>query len=280
MWITAGYLRLLRRVWPSADIVLEDRVYRGAQASFQTVNYTSSNGVMTMEFCTPNALCRYRVDTFATKEPETLEWMDNYGGGVLYDVGANIGLFSVFYAKRFESQVYAFEPSVLNLALLAKNVSRNSVSDKVVLVPMPLSDDFKMAEFRLSMLDEGGSMSDFGTESDVALSSQPSELVYATWGLPLDAVIEAPFSFSSPSLLKIDVDGLDDLVLMGGRELLRSKSLESVLIEVDEGDSFKAERITEILTNAGLTFVEKRRSTMFDGGPFERTYNQIWDRKV
>lgn len=76
------------------------------------------------------------------------------------------------------------------------------------------------------------------------------------------------------------MDGLDDLVLMGGRKLLRSKSLESVLIEVDEGDSLKAERMAEILTNAGLTFVEKRRSTMFDGGPFEKTYNQIWDRKA
>lgn len=30
-------------------------------------------------FFTPNVICQFRVDTFSTKEPEMLEWIDDYG---------------------------------------------------------------------------------------------------------------------------------------------------------------------------------------------------------
>ena len=48
---------------------------------------------------TPNE--HHRADTYATKEPETIEWLrDNLrDGDVFYDVGANIGLYSLYAAK-------------------------------------------------------------------------------------------------------------------------------------------------------------------------------------
>ena len=51
-----------------------------------------------------------------TKEPETLDWIDTMAeGSALVDVGANVGLYSVYAAKARKCQVYAFEPSVFNL---------------------------------------------------------------------------------------------------------------------------------------------------------------------
>src|ERR1044071_9834964 len=40
---------------------------------------------------------RWRADTYATKEPDTIAWIDQFvqEGDVLYDVGANIGLYSL-----------------------------------------------------------------------------------------------------------------------------------------------------------------------------------------
>ena len=48
---------------------------------------------------TPNEVTRFRAHTFADKEPETLAWIEEYGGpGVFFDIGANVGLYSIYYA--------------------------------------------------------------------------------------------------------------------------------------------------------------------------------------
>ena len=75
------------------------------------------------DFYVPNRLNFFRVDTFSTKEPETLEWIDTFKKkSVFWDIGANIGLYSCYAVKRADCQVYAFEPSVFNLELLAKKI--------------------------------------------------------------------------------------------------------------------------------------------------------------
>ena len=74
-------------------------------------------------FYVPNRLNFFRVDTFSTKEPETLEWIDTFRKkSVFWDIGANIGLYSCYAVKRADCQVYAFEPSVFNLELLTKKI--------------------------------------------------------------------------------------------------------------------------------------------------------------
>ena len=72
-----------------------------------------------LSFVAPNGLNHFRIDSFSTKEPETLDWIDNIPlGSVLWDIGANIGLYSCYAARSRNCQVIAFEPSVFNLELL------------------------------------------------------------------------------------------------------------------------------------------------------------------
>ncbi len=52
-------------------------------------------------FAVPNGLCRYRADTFSSKEPETLAWIDNFSeNSIFWDIGANVGLYSIYAAKK------------------------------------------------------------------------------------------------------------------------------------------------------------------------------------
>ena len=72
---------------------------------------------------TPNFLMRYRHKTFFSKEPETIKWIDEFKkGSTFFDIGANIGLYSIYAAEVKNSSVYAFEPSFFNLEFLARNI--------------------------------------------------------------------------------------------------------------------------------------------------------------
>ena len=54
-----------------------------------------------MTFSVPNKLNHFRVDTFSEKEPETLEWIDTFpDNSTLWDIGANVGLYSIYAAKK------------------------------------------------------------------------------------------------------------------------------------------------------------------------------------
>ena len=62
-----------------------------------------------------------------------LEWIDEFGeGGAFYDIGANIGIYSLYHAVTKSGKVYSFEPSVFNLRQLAKNISINDFDDKII----------------------------------------------------------------------------------------------------------------------------------------------------
>ena len=68
-------------------------------------------GNVKVVYATPNAMTGWRVKTFFTKEPETIAWMGEFGSGeVMVDVGANVGMYSIWAAKTRGVRVFAFEP--------------------------------------------------------------------------------------------------------------------------------------------------------------------------
>ena len=76
-----------------------------------------------LKFYCPNRVNKFRIESFFTKEPETLDWINSFkNNSVFFDIGANIGLYSCYAADQRNCKVIAFEPSVFNLDLLSKNV--------------------------------------------------------------------------------------------------------------------------------------------------------------
>jgi len=97
------------------------------------------------------------MDTFSTKEPETLEWIDKIPqGSVIWDVGANIGLYTCYAAKARGCRVFAFEPSVFNLELLARNIFLNELTDRVTIIPTPLSNTLAFNALNMQTTEWGG----------------------------------------------------------------------------------------------------------------------------
>jgi FkbM family methyltransferase len=256
-----------------------DKFQADRDGSVMEVRHETQGQSVDLVFHTPNDVCRYRAETFSTKEPETLEWLDTYGGqGAFYDIGANVGLYSIYHAKRFPSPVFSFEPSVLNLAQLAKNITLNEVADRIVIVPIPLTTMNQVAPFRMSSLQEGGALSSFGAEFGHDGQPLVPLMQYDMLGLSLDFMVGSGVLPEPPSIMKIDVDGIEHYVVRGAEKVLSSPSLRSVLIEVDEGFQELALEVTQRLTAAGLVFKEKRHGRIFDTGEFSNTFNQVWVR--
>ena len=95
-----------------------------------------------MKFYIPNRLIDWRIKSFYTKEPETLEWIDSFEeGSCFWDIGANIGLYSIYSASKINKiKVFSIEPSTSNLRVLSRNISINSFQDRISVLPFALSD--------------------------------------------------------------------------------------------------------------------------------------------
>lgn len=224
--------------------------------------------------CVPNALNVYRAETFSTKEPETLEWIDGVSkGSVLWDIGANVGLYTCYAAKARGCRVFAFEPSVFNLELLARNIFLNELTDQVTIVPLPLSEELAVNKLNMTTTQWGGAMSTFGQ-------------TYGHDGEPMRNVFEFPIiglsmadavnflKIPRPDYIKMDVDGIEHLILKGGESILRAT--KSVLIEINDKFTTQADEASMCLQQAGFVLKEKRHADFLDTGASKYTFNQIW----
>ena len=61
-------------------------------------------------------------------------------GDVVVDVGANIGIFSIFCAMYTPKKIYSIEPFNANIRYLKKNILVNSFKDLIQIEPYALSD--------------------------------------------------------------------------------------------------------------------------------------------
>ena len=75
----------------------------------------------------PNKTAVWRVETLLTKEPATIDWLNRLdSSSILLDVGANVGMYSIYASALRGSKVFAFEPESQNFSILVKNIFLNN----------------------------------------------------------------------------------------------------------------------------------------------------------
>ena len=238
-------------------------------SSMERVKKVSYNGVE-MNFSVPNWINEYRIDTFSFKEPETLDWIDQFkDNSILWDIGANVGLYSVYAAKSKKCKVYSFEPSVFNLELLARNIYSNKLQNNITIVPLALSDKISENLFQMTSTQWGGALSTFGEGIDQDGNKMKDVFQYKTLGLSMNDAKEF-LKIPAPNYIKVDVDGIEHLILSGSKEIL--SNVESVLIEINDSFLEQSKKTNKILKDSGLTLIKKYR--IKDSNQF----NQHWKR--
>jgi len=276
--IYSYFLNLLK---PGFGYFWDDLQIKKIQQMHQEVKHETQNSIFfTANFFVPNNICRNRVRTFSIKEPRTLAWIDQYGGeGAFFDIGANIGLYSIYYASTKKANVYAFEPSFFNLAILAKNININGLSNLISVVSNPLTNVSNFSEFSLTSLAEGGSRSSFGVGYGYDGLPIKKKLHYKSFGFSLDDLFKFGMLTEYPKLIKIDVDGIEPLILNGAINTLKNPNCQTVLVEVT--DKFYEQKIgvKRILEATGFIRDESHIKVSPKIENIPDLYNQIWVKR-
>ena len=186
-----------------------------------------------MVFNTPNAATCWRVQTLYEKEPDTIRWIAGMpAGAVLLDVGANVGMYSVFAAMTRQVKVFAFEPESQNYALLNANIAANDLSDQVTAFPLALSDRMQLDRLFLSQFSAGGSCHSFGEQVGFDLKPRSAAFAQGSFSATIDQLIESG-SMPVPEYIKLDVDGFEHKVLHGASKTLDNPKVREILVELN-----------------------------------------------
>ena len=224
-------------------------------------------------------MCIFRAESFSNKEPETLAWIEEFGkdGAVLFDIGANIGLYSIYHNKVNDGDTIAFEPSFFNLKSLLKNININNCQSSIRVITNPLSSKTGFSEFIYGGDVEGGALSAFGVDFGHDGRKIDNNLSCNVFGFSLDYMIKNGFIEVMPNLIKIDVDGIEHKIIKGAKDVLQHPECLSVLVEVNDDFREQADEVSSLLTSYGYVLKSKLHGiSTEESGLFSTTYNQIW----
>lgn len=231
-------------------LLLEYLFYFRFCKNWRSIIANRRNGTILNEFCLRNG----RVITFEGPPPWVVfhdiwrykVYTKTYKPSFRYprvvvDIGANIGLFSLYAAARWPSaQILAYEPDPENFRILQKNV-RLSKAMNVQTFPFAVSDC--NAKAKLYLRTGSGWHSLFDSSEGIL---RIIEVETVTIDMILQQIISRHIDF-----LKVDCEGAEFKILKGQEKLL-SQSVGYVAMEYHEieGD---ARILEDILRTAGFS---------------------------
>lgn len=147
---------------------------------------------------------------------------------VFFDVGANVGLFSVVVAKKNPMvQVHSFEPISLNVSLFETSVHLNGI--KTIKINQSCIGNYSgVVEFSLASDSAYSSIHDTGWKTEIEKISVPITTID-------EYVIRN--SVDTINVMKVDVEGAESLVLQGARNIFLNVEMRPrlVLLELYDG---------------------------------------------
>jgi len=213
----------------------------------------------------------FRLNACA-KEPWTVSWIESMPpGSVLYDVGANVGSYTLL-AAALGHTVVAIEPSFSNFARLNDNVLLNHLEHKVIALCMAATSPDGCGE--LLLIEETGKPGYSGSVAPYGLA-MPEMHSYRVQ-VPQLPLVELPvlFGVPSPTHIKIDVDG-------GELDVLRGASTfdAQLMVEMKRGHE---QSVETWMADHGYTLAQRfdhgARDTKKTGLTMDECWYGLWVR--
>src|ERR1051325_1822340 len=197
-------------------------------------------------------------------EPEVWEALFSFASDseVLWDIGAHVGTFTV--RSMLDSRVavvHAFEPDPITLRALQLNVDLNrGLGSQCVICNLALGAD------------SGNSILHRGPAQNIGMSSiayQPSGDAFSVQRTSIDQLVFQE-GMHPPTLMKIDVEGSERDLLLGGKQFFQTYTPKAVVIEAEANPdgTLRDPSVVEPLLAAG-----------YEIGPLLRPKGEMWPRE-
>jgi FkbM family methyltransferase len=184
---------------------------------------------------------------------ELTRWFLPNARGVVIDVGANIGGYTV-RACKYADLVIAIEPQSEVFKLLKKNVEMNCINHNVVLMNKAIGDTKGKALLRIPV---AGNVADTGRASLLGINGSQKQYVYEEVSVDtLDNIIK-DLNINRVNLLKIDIEGAEALAFKGMRRTL--EITDKLMIEIQPGNEWLIRELKEM----GFRLVDKKETNYF-----------------
>lgn len=158
------------------------------------------------------------------------------------DIGANVGSYTILACAAKGARGYCFEPVPATFQRLMDNIRLNDLCSRVKAFNIGLSDK----EGDLVFTSGENCTNHVVTDGEKVTNAVKVKV------LSLDKILEG----QSPSMIKIDVEGFETLVLQGAHETLNNHSLHSVVMELNGSGSrygFREDNILGMMKAYGFS---------------------------
>lgn len=179
---------------------------------------------------------------------------------LVLDIGANMGAFAVPMANAIADRgglIYAFEPQRIVYYQLCGNVFLNRL-DNVYALNMALGNVDGAVEIPAIDYSASKNIGAFSLDQDLRKAQNAVAIKEDAphYEVPLRQLDSIPLP-KAPTLIKIDVEGLEIQVLQGATQLLKASNFPPLLLEAWKGEWFKAQRdnLIRYLHELGYTIV-------------------------
>lgn len=211
-----------------------------------------------IEFAAPNEVCATRAMEIFTKEPETIEWINSFEKeDIFYDIGANVGIYTLWAAASKNIRVFCFEPEAHNFAILNSNIQANNLVKQCHPFCIGISDKvgitYLQPAYARPVTGQSGHQVRSGKILDTAaiINGGGQGAITDT----LDNLVNR-HKLPCPTHIKIDVDGIEPAIVHGGQSILQSQNVKTLMIEVNLKDIKHLKMISTII-DCGFAFEEK-----------------------
>ena len=151
-------------------------------------------------------------------EKNVIHWLDkiikNSQHPVIYDIGANIGFYSIRFSP-YAKCIYAFEPASKTFTILNKNISRNCLSN-IQTFKLGVSNENSLLSINLYSSSGNNSLYLRDIPKGHSLKYKGKENVKV---IKLDEFIKEK-ALLPPDIIKIDIEGAELYALQGAREVI------------------------------------------------------------
>ena len=212
-----------------------------------------------------------RAITLLSKEPDTINWINKFvaEGDVFYDVGANIGVFSLYASIKRGASVLAFEPMCVNYAILNANIHLNGLTNQISAFNIALHDQTTVSHLDLSDFVAGKAGHTFDYRTGEVATMEAAVFKQGVMGMTMDDFV-TDHSQPFPNHVKIDVDGNEPKIIDGMRAILTDSRLKTLAVELDPESRPADAAAIEILQQLGFS--------LLSGDEFLNTTSISWTK--